>query len=52
MFSNRVDLAISGMQLSESSPGYRAISGKDIMKFYSPTWLAVVGILASVGASA
>jgi hypothetical protein len=52
MLSNRVDLAISGIQLSENHPGYRAISGRDIMKFYSPTWLAVVGIIASIGASA
>lgn len=52
MLSNRVDLAISGMHLSESQPVYRSISGRDIMKFYSPSWLAVVGILASIGASA
>ena len=52
MLSNRVDLAISGIELSESHPGYRAISGRDIMKFYSPRWLAVVGIIASIGASA
>ena len=31
----------------DNVPGYRNISGSEIMAFYKPTWLAVVGILAS-----
>jgi len=37
--------------LSES-PSYRKVSGREIMSYYTPKWLAVVGLIASVGASA
>jgi len=29
-------------------PGFRPISGREIMAFYKPAWLAVVGVIASV----
>lgn len=31
----------------DNVPGYRNINGAEIMAFYKPTWLAVVGIIAS-----
>jgi hypothetical protein len=32
--------------------GYRKISGREIMRYYTPRWLAVVGLISSIFASA
>jgi hypothetical protein len=32
--------------------GYRKISGQEIMKFYTPRWMALLGLFASILASA
>jgi hypothetical protein len=32
--------------------GYRKISGREIMKYYTPRWMALLGLVASILASA
>lgn len=49
MLNESQDLSDS-LEFSEE-PGYRKVSGKEIMSYYTPKWLAIVGFIASIGAS-
>jgi hypothetical protein len=35
----------------ENFEDYRKISGREIMRYYTPKWMAILGLISSVGAS-
>jgi len=49
--TSRNDMSMIEMELDDV-PGYRNVSGKEIMAYYKPTWLAVLGLFSSIMASA
>jgi ABC-type iron transport system FetAB ATPase subunit len=51
LVSPGLELALSASEMSEGAPGYRAIGAAAIMSHYTPKWMAVVGLIASAGAS-
>ena len=44
------ELDFSHIELDEGQ-SFRNVSGADIMKYYTPRWLAIVGLIASVVAA-